>query len=303
MAIVLAAAIAFLFINEKLGMIEGLRLANLYAYLGLNGEIVSDSDFCVWFLDVGQGECSVIKTPDGAVLIDSGEYEYAEEVISLLKRLGVTKLDYCIVSHSHTDHSGGMPEILRSFGADIFLCSKADREYADQSETTKEIYKAAEKYCGSIIAVERGYHFDLGETEFTVLSPGCDYEELNDSSLVIRMTYSNVSFLFTGDVESSAEEEMLTNCRTLLSSDILKVHHHGSQTSSSESFIAAVKPKVAVISCGKDNEYGHPHLVVLKTLFEYGAEIYRTDLQGTVMIEVDTDGVYSVRTNKAKSAA
>ena len=114
---------------------------------------------------------------------------------------------------------------------------------------------------------------------------------------------SNVSFLFTGDVESSAEEEMLTNCRTLLSSDILKVPHHGSQTSSSESFIAAVKPKVAVISCGKDNEYGHPHLVVLKTLFEYGAEIYRTDLQGTVMIEVDTDGVYSVRTNKAKSAA
>jgi len=239
----------------------------------------------VHFIDVGQGDSILITTESGAMLIDTGENEYAQTVIDYIRAQGVAKLDYAVATHPHADHMGGMAKIIDAIPIETFLAP-------DVTHTTNAFEKmldALEARGLGITTPAVGTRYTMGEAVFTILAPANPKEnDLNNASLVIRMDYGGTSFLFTGDAESASEAEMLASGRAL-DCDVLKVGHHGSDTSSSKAFLSSVSPGIAVISCGVGNSYGHPHAEAVKRLQNIDASILRTDLEGTIVLV--TDGV------------
>ena len=204
------------------------------------------------YIDVGQGDCTLIICGGRTMLIDAGENGHEEKVISYLHSKGVGKLDYLVCSHQHTDHMGGLPEVLDEFGA------------------------------STVIMPSNSY--DPGSAKFDILGPVTDdAESLNNMSAVLMLTFDGKKFLFTGDAEKEEEREILAEGRGL-DCDVLKVGHHGSKTSSSAEFLAAATPEICVIECGADNDYGHPHKQALERIKEYTSEIYRTDICGDIVI-------------------
>lgn len=240
------------------------------------------------YFDVGQGDCEFIELPDGkCMLIDSGESEYADKVIARIENLGYSTIDFLIVTHPHIDHMGAMSEIIENFEiGDIYMSNAtADSQtYENLIETISdknEIINYAN--AGDII-------YKTESVDVKILSPNSEnYNELNNISVVVKVTYDDASFLFTGDAEKLVEEEMLDACYDELDSDVLKVGHHGSKYSSSSRFLNAVTPQYAVIECGKDNPYDHPHIDAMKRLSRTDAQVYRTDEKGDIKIATDGD--------------
>ena len=237
----------------------------------------------VHFIDVGQGDSILITTADGAMLIDTGEAENAQTVIDYIRAQGVTRLDYAMATHPHSDHMGGMAKVIDALPIGEFLAP-------DVTHTTvsfERMLDALEARGLGITTPAVGARFTLGGCVFTVLSPENPSEnDLNNASLVLRMDYGGTSFLFTGDAESAAEKEMLASGLDL-DCDVLKTGHHGSGTSSTKAFLAAVSPDIAVISCGTGNNYGHPHADAVSRLEAAGAAILRTDWEGTIVLVTD----------------
>jgi len=252
-----------------------------------NVPVVVSGTVAVHFIDVGQGDSVLITTDSGAMLIDTGEGEYAQTVIEYVRAQGVTALMYAVATHPHSDHMGGMAKVIDAIPIDEFLAP-------DVTHTTNAFERMLDaleaRECG-ITTPGTGEKFTLGEAVFTVIAPANPSEnDLNNASLVLRMDYGGTSFLFTGDAESASEKEMLASGRDL-DCDVLKVGHHGSNTSSSKAFLAAVSPDVAVISCGAGNSYGHPHTEAVARLQAVGADILRTDLEGTIVLVTDGEHI------------
>ncbi len=257
----------------------------------------------VYFLDVGQGDGAFIRTPNGkSILIDAGQSALGydefdaglEIVIPFLTKKNITKIDYVVASHAHADHIGGLISVMKKFPVGIvydsgFSYSSPVYEKFLQIIKLKKIsYKIAGQ--GDIL------NWDPDLT-IKVLSPRSNrlFEDPNNNSIVLKITYKNVSFLFTGDIESIAEDEILNNYKkNEISSTILKVPHHGSRSSSTEGFIDAVNPEVAVISCGRYNRFRHPHPAIVKLYGEFGIELHRTDKEGTIFISTDGE-TYTVK--------
>lgn len=245
----------------------------------------------VHFIDVGQGDCSFIELGNGqTMLIDAGNNENGDEIVKYIENLQYSDIDYVVATHPHDDHIGGMTEIIENFDIDIFYMPwsiSTSYTYENMldtlSEKRVEVHKAE---LGRTI-------FSSGPIEITVLSPEEDteYSDLNDASAVVRLQYGETVFLFTGDAGEMIEEDL---CDFNIDSDVLKVGHHGSETSSSEAFIQKVSPEIAIISCGENNSYGHPNEVTLETLKEYDADIYRTDESGTIIVTADQNKKISV---------
>ena len=243
----------------------------------------------VHFLNVGQGDCSLVQTADGRnVLIDAGDVETANDVTEYLLRNGVHRIDLLVITHPHSDHIGGLPEILDKFGvsevldAGITHGSQAYRDVLSTIEARRIVYKQA------VQAAKVGVGRDL---TLEVLWPPKDYsvgseEMLNNGSVVGRIQFEDVSFLFTGDIQGEAEGLLLASGENL-ESTVLKVAHHGSDSSTSNEFLQVVKPAYAVISVGADNEYGHPAESTLRRLAAIGAKVFRTDKQGTIVFTTD----------------
>lgn len=234
----------------------------------------------VHFIDVGQADCILIQAGEKNMLIDAGNNEDAEIVVAYLKEHGVKKLDYVIGTHGHEDHIGSLDEVIYQFEiGELFL----PRQSYD-SKSYRDVLKAV-KVIGIGITVPSFQDVrSLGEARFIFVTPDAkeDYEDVNDSSLGIRITNGAHSFLMCGDISKEMEKRLIRS-RIYLQSDVLKLNHHGSSDTSSEAFLKAVAPRYAVISCEANNEFGHPHESTMKKLRELGMELFRTDQQGTII--------------------
>ena len=238
----------------------------------------------VHFLDVGQGDSIFIELPDGqTLLIDAGERGCAEGIIAYIKARGHTALDHVIATHPHADHIGGMAKVVDAFEVKNFYMPKVLHTTA----TFENLLDAVARQGLSIQTARAGkLLLEANGLRAAFLAPtGDTYKNLNNYSAVLLLTYGEKRFLFMGDAEAVSEAEMLAG-GAALEADVLKVGHHGSQTSSSEAFLAAVRPDIAVICVGRDNTYGHPTPNVLARLNNVGAEVRRTDA-GTVTITCD----------------
>lgn len=239
----------------------------------------------VHFLDVGQADSILIKTSSSAMLVDAGKNEDGEKVVSYLQQQGIERLDYVIGTHPHEDHIGGLDNVIRSFEVgEVILPEKTHT-----SRTYMDVLLAIQDKGLSITLASAGQEYPLGNAFFTILSPkeGVDYgDEMNNWSVGIRVANGQNCFVMTGDAEHDAEEDIL-NSGLELKADVWKAGHHGSETSNSDALLQEVNPQYAVISCGRDNQYGHPDFSVLQKFSEKGIQVYRTDEQGTIIASSD----------------
>ena len=240
-------------------------------------EMPEDSCFSIEFLDVGEGDSALVDCDGHYMLIDGGGSDRSSFIYTKLKDNGIDHLDYIVATHPDADHVGGLAASLNYASVDVAFCSCETRDTRAFNSFVKYLDKQGKK----ITVPDAGDSFDLGSAEVTVLGPEKGQSYSDNTSIVLRITYGNTSFLFTGDSEMEDEKSLLSSGRKL-KSDLIKVAHHGSRSSSSQVFLDAVKPDFAVISVGKDNSYGHPAAEVLDRLEKLGAEIYRTDLSGTI---------------------
>ncbi|PWT27039.1 ComEC/Rec2 family competence protein [Butyrivibrio fibrisolvens] len=258
------------------------------------------SGFTATFIDVGQGDSSLITCDGHSMLIDGGTSDQSQKLYSILKSQNINQLDYVVCTHPHADHAGGLPGALAY--AKVGAAFAPVTTY-DNSSFNKYV-KAVEKQGKSIIVPEVGSMYPLGNAIITVLGP-TDVEpsmDPNDISLVLRIDYGQNSFLFSGDAEQEEQQLLMWNEYDLLNVDVLKAAHHGSSNGASYAFIKAVSPSVTVISCGVGNSYGHPHAEALELLQQYNSALYRTDLQGDIVVSSDGTNI-SVAVSKNELAA
>ena len=234
------------------------------------------------FIDVGQGDAALIRTEKGDILIDAGTNSSEDELKAYLDRLGVTDIEYAVFTHPHEDHIGGADMILNTYNVKNVVLPDATAT----SKTFERMMDAIEAEKCEVIMAAPDKTFKVGDLTCTILAPiGTAYTELNNYSVVIRAEYGDTTVLFTGDAETLSEEEMLERYffKGLLDCDILKVGHHGSDTSSSQAFLYAVSPVHAVISVGEGNTYDHPKQEILARYEAMKAEILRTDKEGDIV--------------------
>jgi beta-lactamase superfamily II metal-dependent hydrolase len=239
----------------------------------------------VHFLDVGQADCILIQTPSGKnMLIDAGNNADAGTITSYLDSQGVKKIDVLVGTHPHEDHIGSLDMVIKDYEIGKIYMPKV----ITTTKTFEDVLLAAKSKGLTINVAKAGVSIDLGsDVKAEILAPnGSSYEDLNNYSAVIKLTFGNTKFLFTGDASAQSEQEML-NKGYDLKSDVLKVGHHGSSSATTSEFLKAVNPKYAVISCGKNNDYGHPHKETMEKLKSMEITVYRTDECGTIVATSD----------------
>lgn len=245
----------------------------------------------VHYIDVGQGDATLLQGPDFTILIDTGTHT-GDEVVPYLQSVGVTSLDLLIGTHPHADHIGQIPQVMEAFPVgEVWL--------SGDPHTTLTFERAID----AIEASDAGYHepragetYTFGSATLQVINPAHLTGEFNGGSISVRILFDTVAFVFTGDAEENSEQEMLERGHEL-SAQVLQLGHHGSRTSSSSEFLAVVDPEIAIYSAGTDNDYGHPHAETVDRIAGLGIPLYGTDIHGTII--VTTDGVtYEVFTER-----
>lgn len=234
----------------------------------------------VYFFDVGQADSILIMNEGQTMLIDAGNNDDGEMLVQNLKTLGITRVDYLVGTHPHEDHIGGLDDIIRNFEIGIIYMPKVQTN----TKTFEDVLDAVSEEDLKITTPKVGDTFSVGQADCEILAVDNKAKNLNLASIVIQMKFDDIAYLFTGDAEKEVEEKILKEVEDM-KANILKVGHHGSETSSSESFIQAIAPEISIISVGRDNSYGHPHQDILDRLEEIGSKIYRTDEVGNVFIE------------------
>ncbi len=256
----------------------------------------SGAQFEVHFIDVGQADAALILCDGKAMMIDGGNAADSSLVYTYLKKRGITHIDYMICTHAHEDHVGGLPGALRA--ATVGVAMAPVTEY--DSRAFRNYVSAVENQGKTLTVPQAGDRFSLGSTEVTVLGPVREYTETNNTSIVLRVVFGSLSFLFTGDMERDAEADLL-DAGVSVASTVLKVGHHGSNTSTSYRFLREVDPTYAVISVGKDNSYGHPNEEPLSRLRDADVTLYRTDLQGDIVCRSNDGKTLTFQTSKNSS--
>ncbi len=248
-----------------------------------NEAVNSVAELKVHFIDVGQADSILIEGSEKIMLIDAGNNADSELVKEYLNAQNIEKIDYLVGTHPHEDHIGGLDYVINNFNIGKIYMPKITAT----TKTFRDVVAAAKNKGLNFTTPKVSEVIDLGDAKCTILAPISEtYEDTNNYSIVIRLEHGNNSFLFTGDAEEVVEKEMI-NSGVNLQSTVLKIGHHGSNSSTSKEFLEKVNPKYGVITVGVDNDYGHPRQDVMDKLKEKNVEVYRTDENGTVIATSD----------------
>ena len=276
--------------RKKRSLMLSIIIAVLLSVSGIRSYFsssVPDAPFTVHFIDVGQADAALILCEGASMLIDGGNREDSDLIATYLDKQNIDYLDYVVCSHAHEDHVGGLSGALAT--------TRAGEVFAPETGADTKVYRNFEtKVKEQGLSLQHPHPGDtrlLGSARIEFLGPVFEKtEELNDTSIVLKITYGETAFLFTGDAERESELSILDTGADV-SADVLKVGHHGSSSSTSYPFLREVSPSVAIISAGKNNDYGHPHKEVISRLSDAEAEIYRTDENGDIIVTSDGTAV------------
>lgn len=242
----------------------------------------------IHFIDVGQGDAILVQMPGGEnMLIDGGEREAAGKVLEYLQSQRAEKLDVLLATHPHSDHIGGLAEVIHNMEVKKVYMP----EISHSSQAFLSLLSEIKARGLTINKARAGVSLDFREVQCSIIAPvGEEYDDINNYSAVVKLSYGDHTFIFTGDAEEQSEKEQIDSGAELRA-DVLKLGHHGSSSSSSKVYLDAVSPEFAVIMCGKDNSYGHPHKETLQKLEEAGVKVYRTDQMGNIIISSDGESL------------
>lgn len=255
------------------------------------GEEIIQGGLTVHYIDVGQGDSTLLEFDGFAMLIDAGNWN-STEAVDYLKQQGIQNIDIVIGTHPDADHIGQLAQVVGEFEvAEVWMSGNTS-----SSNTFLNALQAIEASGSDYVEPRSGDRFDVGSMEIEVLYPDEITGAANEESVSLRITYGDVRFVFTGDAGVKEEQEMIDSGMDL-EAEILHLGHHGSNTSTSTAFLKAVAPKVAIYSAGADNSYGHPHAEVIAATENEGAEVFGTDVNGTILVQTDGKS-YSVKTQQ-----
>ena len=241
-------------------------------------------------IDVGQGDSILVIQKDQVMLVDCGTRAKGSTVVEYLKELGITKIDILVGTHSHDDHMGGMAEVIRNFEIGTLYAPDNSKESITTFWYMDFLDAVSEKKVNWVYP-EVGTTFGVGDANVQIVAPNSkEYNNMNNYSIVLRVTYGETDVLLMGDAETLSEEEIMNN-GLYIDVDVLKLGHHGSSTSSSEKFLNATTPQYAIISAGKGNTYHHPIKSVMERLENMEITVYRTDESGTVIMSTDGNDI------------
>lgn len=243
-----------------------------------------DGNLHIYYFDVGQADCILIQNKTNNMVIDAGNNADGPKLVKAFKSLGINKIDYLVGTHAHEDHIGGMDDLIRNFEVKTFYMP----EVVATSKTFEDVLDALEEKQVAFETPEIDKTFYLGDALVDTLYVGTDEADLNNTSIVLKVTYGRNAFLFMGDAEAKVERQLLNKD---ISSDILKLGHHGSSYSTTKDFLKEVNPTYAIISVEKGNDYGHPHKETLTRLKNQNVKVYRTDRDHTIIATSDGNNI------------
>lgn len=279
------------FVKEKIASITGTTTSNK--------ENTTAGELTIEMLDIGQGDAALIRTKDQTIMIDTGDVDQRDKLVQLLKGRGIKTIDKLIITHPHADHIGGAYALFKNF--------TVKNVYDNGDKANTQTYLTYLKWINekkiAYHQIKAGDELDFGGgVKFKVFSPTENMlktsDDLNNNSIVGQLQYNKFTMMFTGDVESKAEGNIVKTYGDQIQSLVLKSPHHGSRTSSSDAFLKALKAKDVLISVGKDNDYGHPHKQALDRYKKNNMKVYRTDEMGTITIKSDGSENYTITTEK-----
>lgn len=268
---------------------SGFKIKNIFNFSASNNEEKDSQniseDLQVHFVDVGKADFIYIKFKNHNIIIDAADKEPNSIVTEYLKKQDVSKIDLAVVSHAHRDHIGQMAEVIKNFDIEKFIMAEIPQKLIPTGKTYEKMLLALKEKEVASKLVKAGEKFAIDDLEIEILGPVKKGKNLNDTSLVLKMIYKDIAFLFTGDAEKTEEGDII-NAGYDLKADVIKIGHHGSRTSSSENFLKKVLPKFAIISVGPDKN-NLPKEEILKRIEKYCKNIYRTDLNGNIIVSTN----------------
>jgi len=284
------AALAIFLLVELIGRIPGIPFngwSDIYAALGLApSPVTAEGEMEVHFIDVGNADCILVRQEDKNLLIDAGERGDGDEILDYLNSHGITALDLVVATHPHADHIGAMADVIDALPVGKFLMSFMPESETPTTATYLDMLEVLDRKEIVVEEAVPGTVYELGTARLQILAPFEESKDANDISVVTRLTFGDRAFVFTGDAGTKVEKQMLSSGYTL-TADVLKLGHHGSNTSNSKAFIQRVDPAYAVITCGEGNSYGHPHQEPIDRLLELDIPFYRADVYGHIVFTTD----------------